>query len=253
MTGGCPSTTTRPGISCPTTTATSLAIRSARSVSRPVTASSGRGCCFSWTRRSAMSAHRFAARALFDRAMADGWDGSGLVYTTDESGQPVVRDRFHWVVCEATRDVLRALGDNRRRVVRRPVATVVGARERRVHRPRARRVATRDRHRREPRSWHVDRQARRLPRGSGGAAAAAAVRRQLRRHAARPADSPEPLAPHANRGGHIQAAGLARHRARRPGRRRAPPTRHSASRRCTETFAHWADTSRSWISRSTEG
>lgn len=42
-----------------------------------------------------------AARALFDRAMTDGWDGAGLVYTTDWSGDPVVRDRFHWVGCEA--------------------------------------------------------------------------------------------------------------------------------------------------------
>jgi sulfoquinovose isomerase len=43
----------------------------------------------------------FAARALFDRAMSDGWDGAGLVYTTDWSGDPVVRDRFHWVASEA--------------------------------------------------------------------------------------------------------------------------------------------------------
>jgi sulfoquinovose isomerase len=43
----------------------------------------------------------FAARALFDRAMTDGWDGSGLVYTTDWEGKPVVSDRFHWVACEA--------------------------------------------------------------------------------------------------------------------------------------------------------
>jgi len=43
----------------------------------------------------------FAARALFDRAVSDGWDGNGLVYTTDSSGEPVVRDRFHWVACEA--------------------------------------------------------------------------------------------------------------------------------------------------------
>jgi len=46
-----------------------------------------------------------AARALFERADADGWavDGSdGFVYTTDWSGQPVVRDRMHWVVAEAT-------------------------------------------------------------------------------------------------------------------------------------------------------
>lgn len=45
-----------------------------------------------------------AAAALFDRAVTDGWapDGSeGFVYTTDWSGQPVVRDRMHWVLAEA--------------------------------------------------------------------------------------------------------------------------------------------------------
>ena len=45
-----------------------------------------------------------AARALFDRAVADGWavDGAdGFVYTTDWDGAPVVRERMHWVVCEA--------------------------------------------------------------------------------------------------------------------------------------------------------
>lgn len=45
-----------------------------------------------------------AARALFDRATADGWavDGAdGFVYTTDWDGAPVVRDRMHWVVAEA--------------------------------------------------------------------------------------------------------------------------------------------------------
>jgi mannose/cellobiose epimerase-like protein (N-acyl-D-glucosamine 2-epimerase family) len=45
-----------------------------------------------------------AARALFDRAVRDGWavDGAdGFVYTTDWSGQPVVRLRMHWVLCEA--------------------------------------------------------------------------------------------------------------------------------------------------------
>jgi sulfoquinovose isomerase len=46
-----------------------------------------------------------AATALFDRAVEDGWaaDGAlGFVYTTDWSGKPVVRDRMHWVVAEAT-------------------------------------------------------------------------------------------------------------------------------------------------------
>lgn len=46
-----------------------------------------------------------AAEALFDRAVADGWDvdgAPGFVYTTDWSGRPVVRDRMHWVAAEAT-------------------------------------------------------------------------------------------------------------------------------------------------------
>lgn len=44
------------------------------------------------------------ARALFDRAVADGWhaDGAdGFVYTTDWSGRPVVTQRMHWVLAEA--------------------------------------------------------------------------------------------------------------------------------------------------------
>jgi sulfoquinovose isomerase len=44
-----------------------------------------------------------AAIALFDRATVDGWavDGAdGFVYTTDWAGQPVVRDRMHWVLAE---------------------------------------------------------------------------------------------------------------------------------------------------------
>ncbi|WP_425389388.1 AGE family epimerase/isomerase [Cryptosporangium arvum] len=48
---------------------------------------------------------RAGAVSLFDRAVADGWatDGAdGFVYTTDWSGRPVVRDRLHWVVNEAT-------------------------------------------------------------------------------------------------------------------------------------------------------
>ncbi|MCP2163435.1 AGE family epimerase/isomerase [Goodfellowiella coeruleoviolacea] len=44
------------------------------------------------------------ARHLFATAVRDGWsvDGApGFVYTTDFSGEPVVRDRLHWVVTEA--------------------------------------------------------------------------------------------------------------------------------------------------------
>jgi mannose/cellobiose epimerase-like protein (N-acyl-D-glucosamine 2-epimerase family) len=45
-----------------------------------------------------------AAEALFERAVADGWaaDGAeGFVYTTDWAGEPVVRQRMHWVAAEA--------------------------------------------------------------------------------------------------------------------------------------------------------
>jgi sulfoquinovose isomerase len=44
------------------------------------------------------------AQELFARATADGWsaDGAdGFVYTTDWSGEPVVRQRMHWVCAEA--------------------------------------------------------------------------------------------------------------------------------------------------------
>jgi sulfoquinovose isomerase len=44
-----------------------------------------------------------SARALFDRAVTDGWDArrGGFPYTTDWQGVAVVPERFHWVVCEA--------------------------------------------------------------------------------------------------------------------------------------------------------
>lgn len=42
------------------------------------------------------------AERLFERAVADTADGvAGFAYTTDWAGVPVVRERFHWVVCEA--------------------------------------------------------------------------------------------------------------------------------------------------------
>ncbi|HEX2704552.1 MAG TPA: AGE family epimerase/isomerase [Candidatus Lustribacter sp.] len=62
---------------------------------------------------------RDGAVALFDRAVSDGWsvDGEpGLVYTTDWSGVPVVRQRMHWVAAEATATATvlhRATGDER--------------------------------------------------------------------------------------------------------------------------------------------
>ena len=44
-----------------------------------------------------------AAERLVETAWADAWDVQlgGLVYTTDVDGEPVVRERFHWVACEA--------------------------------------------------------------------------------------------------------------------------------------------------------
>ena len=45
-----------------------------------------------------------SAAALFDAAVRDGWhvDGEpGFVYTTDFDGAPIVRERMHWVLCEA--------------------------------------------------------------------------------------------------------------------------------------------------------
>jgi sulfoquinovose isomerase len=42
-----------------------------------------------------------SSRLLFERAVADGWQGQGFLYTTDWDGKPVVEDRLHWVVCEA--------------------------------------------------------------------------------------------------------------------------------------------------------
>lgn len=41
-----------------------------------------------------------AARALFTRALADGWDGDGLALTCDWSGKPLDRTRVHWPLTE---------------------------------------------------------------------------------------------------------------------------------------------------------
>jgi len=44
-----------------------------------------------------------AAVGLATTAWSDAWDGAigGLLYTTRFDGSPVVRERFHWVACEA--------------------------------------------------------------------------------------------------------------------------------------------------------
>lgn len=45
-----------------------------------------------------------AAESLYDRAVKDAWDAdgaSGIVYTTDWEGEPVIHDRMHWTLAEA--------------------------------------------------------------------------------------------------------------------------------------------------------
>lgn len=44
-----------------------------------------------------------AAKALFARAVADGWDGDkgGFYYTLEWDGRPRIRDRYWWPCCEA--------------------------------------------------------------------------------------------------------------------------------------------------------
>lgn len=64
------------------------------------------GHAFEWARLLLQLDEAWArqpAAALFDRAMADGWDTerAGLAYTTDWSGRPVVTERLHWPVTEA--------------------------------------------------------------------------------------------------------------------------------------------------------
>ena len=83
---------------------------------KPFGATPGHG--FEWARlllqvdaaAQTPGARTAAAVALFDRAVADGWDSAhgGFVYTTDWSGRPVEPRRFHWVAAEAvsTADVL---------------------------------------------------------------------------------------------------------------------------------------------------
>lgn len=69
------------------------------------------GHAFEWARllltldaqHEVPSSVREGAERLAATAWADAWDTAvgGLIYTTDMSGNPVVRERFHWVECEA--------------------------------------------------------------------------------------------------------------------------------------------------------
>jgi sulfoquinovose isomerase len=62
------------------------------------------GHWFEWARLAfTLDAGLFEAdaRRLFAAGVREGWDGDGFVYTVDWEGRPVVRDRLHWVLCEA--------------------------------------------------------------------------------------------------------------------------------------------------------
>ncbi|MPQ98715.1 AGE family epimerase/isomerase [Modestobacter sp. I12A-02628] len=80
---------------------------------RPYGATIGHG--LEWSRLALHLHHALAAdapawlvddaRRLFDAAVTDGWDAdgaTGLVYTVDWTGTPVVHERMHWVAAEAT-------------------------------------------------------------------------------------------------------------------------------------------------------
>jgi mannose/cellobiose epimerase-like protein (N-acyl-D-glucosamine 2-epimerase family) len=59
------------------------------------------GHSFEWARLAYGLGFEEEARRLFAAGVAEGWDGSGFVYTVDWDGRPVVRTRLHWVLCEA--------------------------------------------------------------------------------------------------------------------------------------------------------
>jgi mannose/cellobiose epimerase-like protein (N-acyl-D-glucosamine 2-epimerase family) len=65
---------------------------------RPYGITPGHG--FEWARLAYRLGFEAEARRLFAGALT-GWDGSGFVYTVDWDGRPVVRQRLHWVLCEA--------------------------------------------------------------------------------------------------------------------------------------------------------
>jgi sulfoquinovose isomerase len=66
---------------------------------RPYGITPGHG--FEWARLAYGLGFEAQARRLFAGALRQGWDGSGFVYTVDWDGNPVVRQRLHWVHCEA--------------------------------------------------------------------------------------------------------------------------------------------------------
>lgn len=76
---------------------------------KPYGATPGHG--FEWSRlllqldaQTGNQAQTPIAEKLFATAVEDSWmvDGSaGLVYTTDFAGRPLIRQRMHWVLCEA--------------------------------------------------------------------------------------------------------------------------------------------------------
>lgn len=88
---------------------------------RPWGATVGHG--FEWARLIAQVAYHLSddrefmnsAHRLYHRANSDGWDGAGFVYTTDFHGVPIVKERMHWVICEALNaaNLLERMSDGR--------------------------------------------------------------------------------------------------------------------------------------------
>lgn len=59
-----------------------------------------------------------SAATMFDQAVEEAWDTSrgGFIFTVDRTGNPVIRDRYHWVIAEAIGAacyLYRATGDPR--------------------------------------------------------------------------------------------------------------------------------------------
>ncbi len=173
---------------------------------RPYGATPGHAFEWAWLVLTLRAAHPTppwfleAAVGLVDTAWADAWDveRGGLAYTTDAHGEPVVRERFHWVACEAPPRRLGAasrrgrgpVGDDVRRgdglpprppcgggKPRRLVARVVG--DQRAHRA------------------HLDRITRRLSRPPSSAAAVSRARPGPRSRAG--VDASEAVTPRSRR------------------------------------------------------
>ena len=122
--------------------------------------------------RSAVAAWRGlpdAARGLFARALAEGWDKTlgGVYYTLEWNGAPRVRDRLWWPVCEGIGAATFPRRARRRRGRRSLVSAPVGLRRAPFHRSARRRLAAAARRFAQADRRLFRRQARPLSRAAG--------------------------------------------------------------------------------------